>query len=76
MNIAEVNYKIKCDMPNCKDFAHVKIEKTGFLKSAGFYLCKSCMNEMYNQLGGYIVPKSPNNMLNKKIKGVTNVEKK
>lgn len=76
MNITEVNYKIKCDMPNCKDFAYVKIEKPGFLKSSGFYMCKDCMHEMYKYLGGYLVPKSPNNMLNKKIKGVTNVEKK
>jgi len=76
MKIVDVNYKIKCDIPNCKELACVKVEKSGFLKTAGFYLCKECMVELYKELGSRIVPKSPDNMLNKKIKGEVNGKKK
>ena len=67
MNIVDCKIKIKCDMPNCKNFSDVKVENNGFLKSAGLYLCKECMNELYVTIGKRIVPKSPENMLNKKI---------
>ena len=76
MNIVDVNYKIKCDMPNCKNHASIKIEKTGFIKSAGMFLCKGCMNELYVELGTKIVPKSIDNMLNKRIRGEANAKKK
>lgn len=66
MRIKEVNYKIKCEMPNCKQLASIKIEKSGFLKFSGLYLCKDCLNELYQELAKRIVPKSPDNMLNKK----------
>lgn len=55
-------------MPNCKNFACIKIEKEGFFKNTGMFLCKECMEELYKQLALKIVPKSPSNMLNKKIK--------
>jgi len=67
MNIQNINYKVLCDMPNCKNEAQIKIEKSGFFKSAGMYLCKDCMFELYSELGSRIVPKSIDNMLNKKI---------
>lgn len=67
MNLVDCKIKIKCDMPNCKNFADVKIENEGFVKSIGLYLCKDCMNELYSTIGKHIVPKSPDNMLNKKI---------
>ena len=47
--------------------AKYKINKPGFLKNAGLFLCKDCLSEVYQTIGVNIVPKSPNNMLNKKI---------
>lgn len=67
MNLTEANVKIRCDMPNCKEIAKYKITKTGFIKNAGLFLCKDCVKDLYATLGSYIVPKSPSNMLNKKI---------
>ena len=67
MKLVEVNMKIKCDMPNCKNMAVNKVIKPGFLKNAGLFLCKECIKEMYSAIGSCIVPKSPSNMLNKKI---------
>ena len=67
MKIQDLNYRVKCDMPNCNNEAIIKIQKSGFFKSAGLFLCKECMNELYSDLGARIVPKSLDHMLNKKI---------
>lgn len=68
MNIKDVSVKVRCDMPNCKNLASVKVEKEGFFKSAGIFLCKDCMEDLYKNLAPKFIPKSPSNMLNKKIK--------
>ena len=67
MKLVESNIKIRCEIPNCRNLAQYKLERAGFVKNAGLFLCKTCVNEMYSALGECIVPKSPNNMLNKKI---------
>jgi len=68
MTIRDITMKVRCDMPNCKNMSCVKVEKKGFFKGAGVFLCKDCMEELYRELSLKITPKSPNNMLNKKIK--------
>lgn len=67
MEIVDINIRVRCDMPNCKEVAKYKVVKPGFLKNAGLMLCKNCMMELYKTLGEHIVPKSPSNMLNRKI---------
>ena len=67
MEVVDINVRVRCDMPNCKDVAKYKIIKPGFLKNAGLMLCKDCMVELYRTLGERVVPKSPSNMLNRKI---------
>lgn len=67
MKLEDVKIKIRCDMPNCKSLAEYKLKKDGFLKNAGLFLCKDCLMEIYKTLGVHVVPKSPNNMLNRKI---------
>ncbi len=68
MNISEVNRSVRCDMPNCKNFAKIKVQKPGFIMVAGMYLCDECAKELYEMLGHRFVPKSPDNMLNKRIR--------
>jgi len=67
MKLVDVSVKIRCDMPNCKNMSAYKIIKSGFLKNAGLFLCKDCLKDVYATIGEHIVPKSPSNMLNKKI---------
>ena len=67
MKLVDVGIKVRCDIPNCKNMAKYKLVKTGFLKNAGLLLCKDCLNEIYSTIGVNVVPKSPSNMLNKKI---------
>ena len=68
MKIKDSDRNLRCEMPNCKNMAKFKVEKDGFFRSAGIYLCGDCASEMYKVLSTKIVPKSPENMLNKKIK--------
>ncbi len=76
MKIVTLNRRLKCDMPNCKNIAEYKIEKEGFFRSVGLNLCKDCVNDIYKNLAQIIVPKSPDNMLNKRIKTKENVREK
>ena len=43
-------------------------KKSGFFKNSGLHLCKDCMNELYEELGKRLIPKSIDNMLNKILK--------
>lgn len=67
MNLNEVGVKIRCDIPNCKELAKYKLVKGGFVKNAGLFVCKECLIDIYGTISSHVVPKSPNNMLNKKI---------
>ncbi|MBQ7351605.1 MAG: hypothetical protein IJW59_01890 [Clostridia bacterium] len=67
MNLVETSIKIRCDMPNCREIARYKLIRPGFVKNAGLFLCKTCMLDAYETIGKHIIPKSPDNMLNKKI---------
>lgn len=67
MKLDNCNIKIRCEMPNCKELANFKLGKTGFVKNAGLFLCKQCVKEIYSAIGECVIPKSPSNMLNKKI---------
>ncbi|MBE5738278.1 MAG: hypothetical protein E7354_00885 [Clostridiales bacterium] len=68
MKIEDVKSRIRCEMPNCKNIADIKIHKDGFVRSAGLFLCNDCMKSMYEELGKRIVPKSPISVFNKKSK--------
>lgn len=70
MKIENVSKKIRCEMPNCKGMAVVKIVKEGFLRTAGLYLCEECEKNLYKELAKRVVPKSPTNVFNK-TKGST-----
>lgn len=68
MRIENINRRIRCEMPNCRNLASAKIKKDGFIKSIGLYICEDCMKELYGELAKRIVPKSPVNVFNKKSK--------
>ena len=73
MIIKDISVKVRCDMPNCRNTSSIKIEKEGFFRAVGLYLCDDCAKELYKLLGSKFTPKSPSNMLNKKIKNVKEV---
>ena len=64
MELKNLFYKVKCDVPGCNEFADYVIEKNGSsYKSLKF--CSTCLNEIHKCYSKKIVPKSPKNMLNK-----------
>ena len=66
MKLEEVAYKVKCDMPGCKNISAYSITNKHFVISTNMYLCKDCMKELYSAIGKILVPKSPKNILNNK----------
>ena len=73
MKIVNIEKRIRCEMQNCKNMAEIRVEKEGFFRSSGFCICNECMKDMYLCFSKIIVPKSPNNMLNKKVKSKENL---
>lgn len=65
MKLEEVKRRIRCEMPNCKNLAKIKVVKEGFIHSAGLYLCDDCKKALYEELAKNVVPKSPTNVFNK-----------
>ena len=52
---------------SCRNTSYTKIRiRTYPYKCKEIYLCKDCMNALSLELAKRIVPKSPDNMLNKK----------
>ncbi len=68
MKIVSVNIKIKCDIAGCKQFADYAITSKGFFADKNLYICDNCMKQMHNWYSQKVVPKSPNNFLNKNKK--------
>ena len=68
MKIEEVNYKIACDMPGCVNLAKYSLN-SGKTKSAeNINLCSECVKNLYENIGKYLIPKSPKNILNNNTK--------
>ena len=62
-----LNNKIKCDMGGCSNLA-VRSFRKNDNRRLQINLCEQCMREMYEVIGKTIVPKSPDNIINKKLK--------
>ena len=39
MKIVNIEKRIRCEMPNCKNMAEIRVEKEGFFRSSGFCIC-------------------------------------
>jgi hypothetical protein len=63
MEIKKINYSIKCDIKGCGELATYLLGD----EVNKVYLCDKCLKELYAMLGKEIIPKSPKNVLNKKI---------
>ena len=65
--IRKLNKTIKCNGVDCENIATYEIAYKKSAKVGGLYLCNDCATEIYLGLAKNIVPKSPRNILNKKI---------
>ena len=56
-----------CDQEGCGERAVAKITFKNIFKHK-FQLCKKCLNKFYTNVGKFLTPKSPKNILKKEIK--------
>ena len=50
--------KVKCDASSCSNPCKYVIVNKKFVFDGSIYLCESCMNELYGEIGKYFIPKN------------------
>ena len=58
MLVEKTNNKIKCDASGCENTCSFQIVNKKFVFDGSVYLCEKCLNELYGEMGKYVVPKS------------------
>jgi len=66
MKLEQINYKVKCDIPGCKNISSYALTNKHFYISSNLNICKDCLCELYESIGKLLTPKSPKNVLNNK----------
>lgn len=57
MLVEKSNTKVKCDASGCENCCKYQIVNKKFVFDGSVYLCEKCLNELYGEIGRYIVPK-------------------
>ena len=70
MDFERVKTRIKCDASGCANLSDYRLINKRFVFNGNFYLCKTCLNELYRLISNHVVPKSPEPIFKKK--GVKN----
>jgi len=72
MELIKLKVKAKCDVGFCKNLASFAVSpdlsrpRVPWRREAGgMYLCRACMEKMYELYGREIVPKSPDSLIKK-----------
>lgn len=60
------NVKVKCDFVGCSNMANYAIDLKRGIFGGTTDICSSCLNELYELSGKFIVPKSPQNIIKQK----------
>ena len=71
MNIEQTKIKIKCSVSGCEERASYTIVNKKFVFDGNFYLCESCMKNLYSMMGAVLTPKSPTPIYKKRSKDET-----
>lgn len=50
--------KIKCDASGCCNVCSYVIVNKKFIFDGNVYLCEHCLNELYGEIGKYMVPRN------------------
>lgn len=71
MNIEQTKVKIRCSVSGCDNFSEYTIVNKKFVFDGNFYLCNSCLRDLYSMIGGVLTPKSPTPIYKKRSKDET-----
>ena len=58
MLVEKTKCKIKCDASGCDNACTYQIVNKRFVFDGSVYLCERCLNELYGEIGRYMVPKN------------------
>ena len=72
MELVKMSVKQRCDLGMCKNVAEYAVSpdlagpRLPWRKEAGgLYLCRECMEKLYELFGKEVVPKSPDSLIKK-----------
>ena len=57
MLVEKSNTRIKCDASGCENLCTYQIVNKKFVFDGSVYLCEKCLNELYGEMGKFVVPK-------------------
>ncbi len=58
MIVERAKVRVKCDASSCNNPSDYVIVNKKFIFDGNFYLCEKCMNQLYSELGKFILPKN------------------
>ena len=58
MLVEKTKNKIKCDASGCENTSSFQIVNKRFVFDGSVYLCEKCLNELYGEMGKFVVPKA------------------
>ena len=58
MLVQKAKTRIKCDASGCDNICNYAIVNRKFVFDGSVYLCEQCLNELYGEIGKYMIPKN------------------
>ena len=58
MLVQKAKTKIKCDASGCDNVCDFAIVNKRFVFDGSVYLCEKCLNELYGEIGKFMIPKN------------------
>lgn len=58
MLVERAKAKVKCDASGCNNLCEYVIVNKRFVFDGNVYLCSDCMNELYTEIGKFMLPKN------------------
>ena len=58
MLVEKSKNKIKCDASGCENTCDYQIVNKKFVFDGSVYLCEKCLNDLYGEIGRYVIPKN------------------
>ena len=58
MIVEKAKTKVKCDASGCNNICVYSIVNKRFIFDGNVYLCEKCLNELYTELGKFVMPKT------------------
>lgn len=63
--IKRTRKNIVCNGENCVNMSDFELHLKKKKSTLKIFLCKECFKNMYFEMGGFVAPKSPQNILNR-----------